>query len=163
MRLLMYFVAIISILSLMGCASIVSDSSYPVTVSSTPSNAQVTIKDDDHSTIYSGTTPATVTLDSSDGFFQPAEYTVNIEKEGYGTHKTIVDGNLDGWYIGNIAFGGFIGWLVVDPATGAMWKLEDNVNVDLQHKQTSSQEHKLRITTLDNLPSKFQNDLIKIK
>lgn len=34
---------------------------------------------------------------------------------------------MDGWYMGNLLFGGFIGFLIVDPATGAMWKLDDNV------------------------------------
>jgi hypothetical protein len=34
---------------------------------------------------------------------------------------------MDGWYIGNILFGGVIGFLIVDPATGAMWKLGDPV------------------------------------
>lgn len=26
-----------------------------------------------------------------------------------------------GWYVGNVVFGGLIGLLIVDPATGAMW------------------------------------------
>lgn len=162
MKSFLYFVAVISVLSLMGCASIVSDSSYPVTVSSTPNNAQVTVQDDDGSTVYSGTTPTTITLDSSDGFFQPAEYTVNVEKDGYGSHKAVIDGGLDGWYVENVVFGGLVGWLIFDPATGAMWKLDESVNINLPHKQTSSKDHQLRITTLDKLPSKYQNELVKI-
>jgi hypothetical protein len=31
---------------------------------------------------------------------------------------------LSGWYFGNIIFGGLIGMLAVDPATGAMWNIE---------------------------------------
>jgi hypothetical protein len=31
---------------------------------------------------------------------------------------------MSGWYIGNILFGGLIGMLVVDPQTGAMYRLE---------------------------------------
>lgn len=30
---------------------------------------------------------------------------------------------MNGWYIGNLLFGGIIGLLIVDPATGAMWTL----------------------------------------
>ena len=42
---------------------------------------------------------------------------------------------MDGWYIGNIVFGGLIGWLVVDPASGAMWKLQDSVHGNLEAKE----------------------------
>ena len=31
----------------------------------------------------------------------------------------------NGWYLaGNFIFGGLLGWLIVDPATGAMWNLK---------------------------------------
>ena len=38
---------------------------------------------------------------------------------------------LNAWYWGNILFGGLIGWLIVDPATGAMWKLKDEFTLHL--------------------------------
>lgn len=38
---------------------------------------------------------------------------------------------MDGWYIGNLLFGGLIGMLIVDPATGAMYKLDDSVYATL--------------------------------
>ena len=34
-----------------------------------------------------------------------------------------IDGAINGWYFGNIIFGGLIGMLAVDPATGAMYTL----------------------------------------
>ena len=36
---------------------------------------------------------------------------------------------MDGWYIGHILFGGLIGFLIIDPATGSMWKLNESVHV----------------------------------
>ncbi|MDY5520178.1 hypothetical protein, partial [Campylobacter lanienae] len=37
---------------------------------------------------------------------------------------------------GNFIFGGLLGWLIVDPATGAMWNLKpehnENITVDKQ-------------------------------
>ena len=36
------------------------------------------------------------------------------------------DAYLNGWYIGNVVFGGLIGLLIVDPETGAMWRLDEN-------------------------------------
>ncbi|MDB4525936.1 hypothetical protein N9065_03445 [Akkermansiaceae bacterium] len=38
-----------------------------------------------------------------------------------------LDASMDPWYAGNIIFGGILGVLVVDPATGAMWQLPKEV------------------------------------
>jgi hypothetical protein len=37
----------------------------------------------------------------------------------------LITGELNiGWYlVGNFFFGGLIGWLIIDPLTGAMWTL----------------------------------------
>ena len=43
----------------------------------------------------------------------------------------ILESEVDSWYFGNILFGGLIGMLIIDPATGAMWKLPENVSTDL--------------------------------
>jgi hypothetical protein len=110
-----------------GCASIVSKSQYPVTINSNPSGATVTIKNKRGVDVQKATTPATVTLAASAGFFSPANYSFQFEKEGYFPASTSLSAGMDGWYIGNILFGGLIGILIVDPATGAMWKLDDTV------------------------------------
>ena len=55
------------------------------------------------------------------GYFSGKKYTVKISKEGYAVQTITVDTTPNGWYIGgNILLGGLIGWLIVDPATGAM-------------------------------------------
>jgi hypothetical protein len=37
------------------------------------------------------------------------------------------------WYVGNILFGGLLGFVFIDPATGAMWVIEPkNLNITLQ-------------------------------
>lgn len=41
---------------------------------------------------------------------------------------------MDGWYWGNILFGGLIGMLAVDPATGAMYKLPKATSAGLTLK-----------------------------
>lgn len=110
-----------------GCASIVSKSQYPVMINSNPSGATVTIKNKRGVDVQKATTPATVTLAASAGFFSPANYSFQFEKEGCFPASTSLSAGMDGWYIGNILFGGLIGILIVDPATGAMWKLDDTV------------------------------------
>ena len=114
-----------------GCASIVSKSQYLVTIDSKPSGATFTVKNKLGRKIQRGITPATITLTSSAGFFNPARYSLQFEKEGYFSTSSSLSSGIDGWYIGNVIFGGIIGFLLVDPATGAMWRLGDTTYVEL--------------------------------
>ncbi|HRX32554.1 MAG TPA: hypothetical protein P5349_11755, partial [Tenuifilaceae bacterium] len=47
---------------LSGCASIISKSTYPITINSTPSGAKITVKDLNGIDVYSGVTPANIKL-----------------------------------------------------------------------------------------------------
>jgi len=124
-------VAVASLLFLSGCASIVSKSTWPVTINTTPSGANCVVSKQSGGTVHTGTTPMTVNLASSDGFFSSAKYTVMCQKDGFKAEKVPLEARLNGWYLGNIVFGGVIGLLIVDPATGAMWKLEDAAVVNM--------------------------------
>lgn len=125
-------VAAASLFALTGCASIVSKSQWPVSVTSNPAGAKCTISKTSGVAVHTGNTPMVVTLDSSDGFFSSADYTLSCEKEGYATSEAKIEGHLNGWYWGNIVFGGVIGLFIVDPATGAMWRLDDTAVVNLE-------------------------------
>jgi hypothetical protein len=51
----------------------------------------------------------------------PERRKLTLEKEGYDKEEVNIEGDANAWYIaGNLVFGGLIGWLIVDPATGAM-------------------------------------------
>ena len=124
--------ALLAALTLGGCASIVSDSEYGVAITSSPTGADFTIKNSKGIPIHSGTTPMTVLLDASDGYFDGAEYLVIAEKDGYQSTQHTIEHGLDGWFLGNIfLFGGWVGMLVVDPLTGALYTLPDNANIYL--------------------------------
>jgi len=119
---------------LTGCASIVGERQQAVTINSTPAEASVTITDERAKEVHSGTTPLTVQLAKSDGsYFGGKTYTVNVSKSGFESREVAIEARPNGWYIaGNLAFGGLIGWLVVDPLTGAMYNLKpDAVDVAL--------------------------------
>jgi len=120
--------ALSSLVALSGCASIVSKSQYNVAVNSVPEGADFLIKDKSGRKVHSGRTPQTVSLNSDAGFFQGQTYQVDLSKEGYANTSTTLDSSINGWYWGNILFGGLVGLLIVDPATGAMWKLNDHVS-----------------------------------
>ena len=107
-----------------GCASIVSDKRYPVSIVTEPSAAKVEVKDQYGVVKFSGTSPATAMLESGNGYFTSAKYTVTAAKDGYASNTYPIKSSLDGWYWGNILFGGLIGMLIVDPITGAMYEID---------------------------------------
>lgn len=144
--------------SLIGCASIVSKSNYPVCISSQPDRTEISIKNRKGECVFVGKTPAIVNLKAGAGFFKGENYIVTFKKEGYIPLTAEIKRRMDNWYIGNIIFGGLIGVLIIDPATGAMWVLE-NLHVDLKLLQASSAKNKIRIVTINNVPVK----MIRIK
>lgn len=138
-------------LGLGGCASILGESKYPVTVTSAPAGASFEVTNKSGQVIHSGNTPSTVTLKSGRGYFSGQTYTLRFKKPGYADKTITVDSSLSGWYWGNILFGGLIGMLIVDPATGAMFKLPENASADMGTPVASASQADLTIATLDSL------------
>lgn len=124
------------LLFLSGCATIVGDKSAKFDLQSNPSSANVVITDKATNTIVmDAVTPFSVKLEKKQAYFEGKVYSVVVKKSGYNSVKFDIEPKAGGWYIaGNLFFGGLLGWLVVDPLTGAMWNLEpqesDNVNFD---------------------------------
>jgi hypothetical protein len=132
-RILSSIVAIATLLT-SGCASIVSKSEWPLTVKSNPPGAEAFIIDERGKEVHKGKTPMTVKLRSSDGFFHAATYDIELRLEGCETNRASITAKINGWYWGNILFGGFglVGLVAIDPATGAMWKFPKEYAVELQ-------------------------------
>lgn len=125
----------LALLAGVGCASIIKGGGpQSISVRSTPSEASFKIVDlKSGATIVSSKTPNMVALNKSAGYFSGGHYQLVIDKPGYEQKVMEITANASGWYIaGNLVFGGILGWLVVDPATGAMWTLSpEELNVDL--------------------------------
>jgi len=152
------------ILLFSSCASIVSKSNYPITINSTPTEANITVTNKKGLEIYKGNTPATMKLKASSGFFSKEHYQVKFEKNGYDTKVVPILFKLDGWYFGNILFGGVIGMLIIDPATGAMYKLETEFLNETLTKSTASVENKeLKIYGINEIPAEWTEHLVKIE
>jgi hypothetical protein len=109
--------------SLLGCASIVDGGRKTVNIKSQPSGAKATVYDKKGAAVATSPTPALFPLKRSAGFFTPAKYRIVLELQGYKTAEIEVKSTINGWYFGNIIFGGLLGLLIIDPATGAMWTL----------------------------------------
>ena len=147
-----------------SCASIVSKSSYPISINSNPTEAKITITDKKGIAIYTGHTPATLKLKSGSGFFGKARYQVTFEKQGYDVKIAPVEFKLNGWYFGNILFGGVIGLLIVDPATGAMYRLDTEfLNESLTKSVASVDAKELNVLDIKTIPNDWKNHLILVQ
>ena len=149
---------------LTGCASIVGRDVFPVTINSNPDGATISVKDENGVKMYSGTTPTTVMLGAGEAYFHAKSYNITFSKTGYMDQFVTVRASLDGWYFGNILFGGLIGMLIVDPITGKMWKLQKNVFGELSPAKTAlnQSQRSLKIITLSQIPKDMRKYLVAL-
>lgn len=169
MKSTLWFILILSLL-FSDCASIVSKSSYPVSIQSQPVGANFTITNHKGTIIHQGITPETVTLSAGSGFFSGSDYTVRVNLPGYDERVMTVTSKLDGWYFGNIllfpfAGLGALGVLIIDPVTGAMWKLQDHVTANLYTNDSflNQYDKDVRIMVLNDVPTELRNLLVQVK
>jgi hypothetical protein len=106
---------------LFSCASIVHGPSQSIDLTSQPSGAKILIDG-----IEYGITPASVELMRKGRLkgenVEKKEYAVSIEMPGYYPYELKIKREMDGWFLGNLIFGGIIG-IIVDASSGAMYKL----------------------------------------
>ena len=149
-------------LLLAGCASIVKGSSQEVAINSEPSGASVRIVDEGGTEVFSGVTPATARLEKKKSYFKGRDYTINLSMAGYSPREVKLERSASAWYIaGNIVFGGLIGWLIVDPLTGAMWTYSpEEVNETLT-SGVSGADHdlSLRVVLLKDAPAAVRGSM----
>ena len=107
-----------------GCASIVHNGNRLITINSDPPGATASIRTEEGKIVDARKTPCTVSLEPKRGYFKGQSYVLRLEMAGYQPTEVPLKATLSGWYFGNIIFGGLIGMLAVDPATGAMWNIE---------------------------------------
>lgn len=148
-----------------GCATIVSKSSQTFTVTSVPDGAALVITNAAGVAVHNGQTPMTVTLKKGRGYFKPETYTLSFTKAGYAPRNLTVRGEVNGWYFGNIIFGGLIGMLAVDPATGAMYTLKPKqvqATLDALKVASTDREHTLTVVLVKDVPAQLVGQLIPV-
>jgi len=125
-RLLTIVAIAFGILPMMACATIMKGGDQKLSFMSDPVGASLSIYNTDGMMVSGGKTPITLPLAKGDGYFKAAKYRVVFEAPGYEPKEVWISGSLEGgWYLaGNLVVGGWIGWLIVDPITGAMWNLK---------------------------------------
>jgi len=154
--------SIVTLASLMlsSCGSIINGSTQEITIKTQPNNASIKIFDSSKNPVYSGSSPTTLEVDRSEGFFKGATYLVQISEKGYETKELTIKSSASGWYLaGNLLLGGLIGWLIIDPATGGMWTLSpEDINAELaKDVSVLGDNDGLMIVLREQLPdSKFE-------
>ena len=110
-----------------SCASIMHGVHQEVGISSTPTNATVTV---DNKPL--GNTPVIANLKRGDN------HIVKIELAGYMPFEATLTRKVSGWVWGNVLFGGLIG-LGVDALTGGLYNLTpDQISGQLAHQGASA-------------------------
>lgn len=167
-RLNAYAIATAILFLFPSCATIFTKSTYLISITSSPNGANISIADKKGKEVYQGITPATVELKSSAGYFSKAEYQVTLSYPGYEDQTIPVYAKLEGWYFGNILLGGLIGMLIIDPASGAMYKLDNKtpINVIFEKRNTNSTQtaskSELNILDINDIPDNIKEYLVKI-
>lgn len=130
-------IAVVMAISFSNCASIIHGPMQSVDISSQPSGAKITINDQ-----FMGTTPKTFSLRRK-GYMKGEpkrnkEYVAKIELDGYYPYELKIKRQMDGWFLGNLLFGGVIG-IAIDAGNGAMYKLNpDQIIAQLKSEGSNS-------------------------
>ena len=135
-----------------------------VSVKSDPSDAHVRVFDKKGVEVTTQQTPAILSLKRG-GTYSTAKYRVVIEKEGYQPAEVTVKSTINGWYFGNLLFGGLIGMLIVDPATGAMWTLTPKDVSTVLQKQTANvqiEDGGFFVMLRKDVPAQFAGRLVQL-
>lgn len=125
--------SIIALISINGCSSVFSSQTEVIEVASNPEGASITITNRKGDTVYKGVTPIKQELAKAEGFFKGEDYAVHIEKGGFRAVDVVITSHNNGWYVFGNTLNAFLpGWLIVDPKTKDMYRLDPKkILVDL--------------------------------
>lgn len=137
-----------------------------MTIDTSPSGASIVVTKSDGTSVASGTAPLQVQLDSGSGYFGSAGYLITATNAN-GTSNLTLSSKLNGWYFGNILFGvfGLIGFVVVDPLTGAMYRFDDRLVIAAPVGKTSQGSFDysdVPMLALGDVPQELHGNLVPI-
>lgn len=116
-----HIACLLGAIGLAGCATIFSGTSQTVEIKAKP-GVRYVVTNAYGSEIARGEAPASVDLTRRAGYFSPQAYRVALSQPGYKPRSVAIEPGMNPWYFMNILIGGFIGMVIVDPLTGAMYK-----------------------------------------
>lgn len=123
--------ACVSLVTLGGCASIVTGQNQSVSVDTFPEKGASCKLSNDKGTWHIPSTPGSTTV-----LRAYSDLTVSCEKPGCGSGTTTVKSSVKGMTFGNILAGGVIG-AAVDCGTGSAYDYPTNIEVKLDGDKQS--------------------------
>lgn len=105
--------ALLPLLAVIGCATLVDGGPTNLQARSTPSGADVTAEGLDNGERLTGTTPTSFTLDKG------SDYELTFSLDGYESEAVVVRRTVNGWFFGNFLLG--VIPMIVDAATNNIW------------------------------------------
>jgi hypothetical protein len=146
-----------------GCASIVSGTNKKVNVVTNPEGAKFTVVDEKGKVVAEGVTPQIVKLKTGKAYFASKRYTLTFDLQGHQAATARLNSTFNGWYVGNLLFGGLLGLLIVDPLSGAVYTLQKEVVVDLAKSVTLNAEPgELHVLDISQIPEPLRPRLIRV-
>ncbi len=119
------FAALLSIVALPGCATMMEGTGQSVSVATTPAGATCEMDRAGTKLGMVNPTPGSLRIDKSKN-----DLDVTCSKPGYQQARTSTSPKFVGTTFGNIVFGGLIG-VAVDAATGANYEYPSEIKVEL--------------------------------
>jgi hypothetical protein len=97
---------------------------YAIPIRTIPEKTNVRVTDRKGEEIIMTQSPDTLVLKADNGYFKRAEYLIEVSHDDYQPQKDTLCFVLDGKYFENFLLSFFmpVGFLIVDPISGAMWK-----------------------------------------
>ena len=90
-------------------------------------------------------------------------YTITFTKNGYEPKVVHISAELEGWYIGNVLIGGWLGMLIIDPISGAMYKIAKEDRTIYETLYPSNGNNTVALCDINNLPEGITtDDLVRI-
>lgn len=112
-----YFVILICVVCLSGCASIITQTTQKITVQAEPKDSKILING------QVSESPASAQLER--GIKAGKKHIIRVEKDEYVSCEFKTRNRFNAWFIGNILVGGLIG-VAIDLGTGAIvWIQEE--------------------------------------
>ena len=119
---------------LVSCATIVRNKAQTVSILPNVDDVDIVVKNKKGINVFKGKAPIVLPLSAANtGYFNGEKYTIFATKKGYKSTEIKLNSKVSAWYVlGNFFFGGLIGWLIIDPITGDMFYLDEEVKIALE-------------------------------
>ena len=133
---------ILSVSILSGCATLFAPSKWPLKIDTKPEGAWVKVINRNGDVKFEGTTPATVFLPAGRFYFKKETYTVKLFMTGAEDKSIPVGSVTNTYYWLNFLWGGLIGFVLIDPASGAMYQL-DRESIEVKYNMTTGKAREI--------------------